>query len=99
MTTERRGKWQPSKEQISLAIDCATARMPIERAAALLNIGPRTLRIFSKRAGSPVFEAWRAVSRSSGAARMAKAPRPPAACPVPRLPVAVGHLRDFRTRA
>ncbi len=42
-------RWKPSSEQIALAIDAATARMPLERAAELLGIKPRTLRGFLKR--------------------------------------------------
>jgi hypothetical protein len=42
-------RWQPSPEQIALAIDCAVARVPLERAAALLGIKPRTLRSFLMR--------------------------------------------------
>jgi hypothetical protein len=78
MTTERRGKWHPSRDQISLAIDLAVARMPLDRAAELLNIKPRTLWIFSKRVGLPgIFDAWKnrpryvPVSRASGGARTA----------------------------
>lgn len=42
-------RWRPSPEQIALAIDCATARVSIGSAAALLGISPRTLRSFMKR--------------------------------------------------
>jgi hypothetical protein len=42
-------RWQHSPEQIALAIDCAVARVPLERAAALLVFKPRTLRAFLKR--------------------------------------------------
>jgi hypothetical protein len=42
-------RWNPSSEQIALAIDCAVARVPLGSAAALLGISPRTLRIFLKR--------------------------------------------------
>jgi hypothetical protein len=42
-------RWNPSSEQIALAIDCAVARVPLDRAAALLGIKPRTLRSFLKR--------------------------------------------------
>jgi hypothetical protein len=42
-------RWKPSPEQIALAIDCAVARVPLERAAELLGIKPRTLRGFLKR--------------------------------------------------
>jgi hypothetical protein len=55
-----RGRWHPTPEQISLAIDCATSRMPITRAAELIGIKPRTLWIFSKRVGLPgLFDAWK----------------------------------------
>jgi len=42
-------RWNPSPEQIALAIDCATARVALGSAAALLGISPRTLRVFLKR--------------------------------------------------
>jgi hypothetical protein len=57
---ERRGRWNPSPAQISLAIDCATARMPLEKAAVLLNIKPRSLWIFARRIDLPgIFGIWR----------------------------------------
>jgi hypothetical protein len=83
-----RGRWAPSPAQISLALDCAAARMPIDRAAELLGIGPRTLWLFSKRVGLPsVFEAWKnrpryvRVSRDSGGSRAAETPARVAASP------------------
>jgi hypothetical protein len=54
-----RGKWHPSSDQISLALDCAAARLPIVRAAALLGVGPRSLWIFIRRLGLPLFDVWR----------------------------------------
>jgi hypothetical protein len=42
-------RWKPSAEQIAIAIDCSVARVSLERAAALLGVKPRTLRIFLKR--------------------------------------------------
>jgi hypothetical protein len=73
---ERRGRWSPSREQISLAIDCAAARMPISKAAELIGIGPRTLWIFTRRVNLPgLFGAWRdrpryvVVSRVSGGSK------------------------------
>ncbi len=54
-----RGRWHPSSEQISLAIDCAAARMPIDRAAVLLGVGPRTVWIWARRIRLPLFDAWR----------------------------------------
>jgi hypothetical protein len=51
MTNKVRGRWSPSREQISLAIDCS--RMPITRAAELIGVGPRTLWLFAKRVGLP----------------------------------------------
>jgi hypothetical protein len=45
-------RWNPSSEQIALAIDCAVGRVPLDRAAALLGIKPRTLRAFLKRLGA-----------------------------------------------
>jgi hypothetical protein len=70
-----RGRWSPSPEQISLALDCVVARMPITRAAELLNIRPRTLWVFARRLGLPIFAPWRdrpryvPVSRATVAAR------------------------------
>jgi hypothetical protein len=92
MTTERRGRWSPTQQQISLALDCAAARMPIARAAELLGVGPRTLWIFAKRVGLPVFDAWKGrpryvpVSRATVAARTAIS----AAHPPPRKAVSDG---------
>jgi hypothetical protein len=55
-----RGRWAPTPQQISLAIDCAVARMPIVKAAELLGVGPRTLWVFTRRVGLPgIFGAWR----------------------------------------
>lgn len=42
-------RWKPSAEQLSIVSDCAVARISLERAAALLGVKPRTLRIFLKR--------------------------------------------------
>jgi hypothetical protein len=73
-----RGRWDSSLEQISVAIDCAVARMSIEKAAELVGVKPRTLWLFSKRVGLPgIFDAWKArprympISRVSGGARTA----------------------------
>jgi hypothetical protein len=75
MTTKRaRRRWSPTPQQISLAIDCATARMPITRAAELLGVGPRTLWIFVKRLGLPgLFDVWQQQDRPPCVGR-AKAP-------------------------
>jgi hypothetical protein len=54
-----RGRWTPTPQQISVAIDCAVARMPITRAAELLGIKPRTLWVFARRVDLPVFGAWK----------------------------------------
>jgi hypothetical protein len=55
-----RDRWNPTPEQISIAIDCAVARMPITRAAELVGVGPRTLWLFTKRVGLPgIFGAWK----------------------------------------
>jgi hypothetical protein len=67
------GRWSPTKQQISIAIDAAIARMPLDRAAELIGIGPRTLWIFTRRVGLPgIFKAWkdrpRYVPVSSGVA-------------------------------
>lgn len=71
-----RGRWSPSPEQISLCIDCATARMPITRAAELLGIGPRTLWIFAKRSGLPIFAAWEGLPACVAGSRTAKIAEP-----------------------
>jgi len=42
-------RWKPLPKQISVAIDCATARVSIGSSAALLGISPRTLRVFLRR--------------------------------------------------
>jgi hypothetical protein len=75
-----KGRWSPSPAQISVAIDCAIARMPIARAAELLGIGPRTLWIFTRRLDPSIFAAWRdrprylPVSRGSGGSLAAISP-------------------------
>jgi hypothetical protein len=72
-----RGRWHPTPEQISVAIDCAVARMPITRAAGLIGIGPRTLWLFAKRAGSPgIFEAWKGLPARVAGSRTAEAVAP-----------------------
>jgi hypothetical protein len=53
------GRWHPSPEQISIALDCVVARVPITRAAELIGIKPRTLWVFARRINLPVFKAWR----------------------------------------
>jgi hypothetical protein len=79
--TERRGRWHPSPEQVSLAIDCAVARMPIMQAAGLVGVKPRTLWLFAKRVGSPgIFGAWKDRPRVSVASR-----KPETAAPVPHF--------------
>jgi hypothetical protein len=57
MTKKLRGRWHPTPEQINLALDCAAARMSITQAAGLLGVGPRTVWIFAKRVGLPIFAA------------------------------------------
>jgi hypothetical protein len=59
-------RWQPSPEQIALGIDCAVARIPIERAAELLGVKPRTLRSFCRRIGAR----QKAITSGTGAAEM-----------------------------
>jgi hypothetical protein len=51
MTNKVRGRWSPSPEQIELVIDCSTARMPLEKAAELLGVKPRTIWLYGKRHG------------------------------------------------
>jgi hypothetical protein len=53
MKQKLRGRWHPSPQQISLAIDCAVARMPLEKAAKLLHVKPRTVWPFGRRFGMP----------------------------------------------
>jgi hypothetical protein len=69
-----RGRWHPTVSQISIAIDCATAKMPLGKAAELHGIKPRSLWIFARRLGLPtLFKVWenrpRYVPVSSGAGR------------------------------
>jgi hypothetical protein len=104
MTSERRGKWQPTQSQISLAIDCATARVSITQAARLLNIGPQSLWLFARRVGSPsIFAIWKdrprheAISRATVAGKTPEmpSPRPPRPSqPPPRMP----QIRFYRRR-
>jgi hypothetical protein len=94
MTAERRGKWHPSQQQISIAIDAAAARLPIEKAAELLGVGPRTLWIFAKRcrdssmrgrtvrATSPFPAPAAALGRPSRLRRYLKQPSSHGGCPV-----------------
>ena len=75
MTNKRvRGRWAPSPEQISLAIDCATAKMPIDKAAELIGVRPRTLWLFAKRVGGST--AASALARYPGAALTLGRPSP-----------------------
>jgi hypothetical protein len=71
-----RGRWSPSPEQISLAVDYATSRMPITRAAELLGVGPRTLWLFARRIGLPIFAAWEGLPACVAGSRTAKTPAP-----------------------
>jgi hypothetical protein len=80
---ERRGRWDPTKQQISLAIDAAIARMPLDRAAELIGIRPRTLWIFTRRVDLPgIFRAWKdrprykPVSRATVGSLTAEMPAP-----------------------
>jgi hypothetical protein len=59
-------RWNPTPEQISVAVDCAVARVPLEKAAELIGVRPRTLRSFSKRIG-----AGQVGQKAKGAARVA----------------------------
>jgi hypothetical protein len=81
MTTKRvRGRWHPSPAQISLAIDAAAAKLPLDRAAELIGIKPRSLWLFGRRAGLPLFGIWRdrprykAISSGPVGSRTAEAP-------------------------
>jgi hypothetical protein len=53
MKKKVRGRWHPSPAQVELVIDCLTAKMPLEKAAELLGVGPRTIWIFARRIGRP----------------------------------------------
>lgn len=72
-----RGRWYPTPKQISIAIDCAVARMPIGKAAELLGVGPRTLWLFTL---SGIFGAWKdrpapgAISSSAVGSRTGETP-------------------------
>jgi hypothetical protein len=78
MTSERRGKWHPTAAQVELVLDCVNARLPLEKAAALLNVGPRTISIFARRHGLPFPAPYKPVSSGSGGSRTAETPRPAA---------------------
>ena len=65
--------WKPSPDQISLAIDCATARVSIGSAAALLGISPRTMRSFLRRLEKA--RAQKAISQTWEAPRRLKCPQ------------------------
>jgi hypothetical protein len=65
IATKRHNSW-------ASALDCAAARMPIDRAAGLLGIGPRTLWIFAKRVGLPVFAVWKGIPARVAGSRTAK---------------------------
>jgi hypothetical protein len=81
-----RRRWHPSSQQISLAIDCAAARMPITRAAELLGVGPRTLWIFVKRCSLSIFDVWQQQDRPS---RAKAAHRRPSGCGASLVPAAM----------
>src|SRR3977135_348686 len=82
-----RRRWSPTQQQISVAIDCAVARMPITRAAELLGIGPRTLWIFVKRLGLPgLFDVWQQQDRPSCVGRGKAAHRRPPGCGASLVP-------------
>jgi hypothetical protein len=54
------GRWHPTPQQISLAIDCAAAKLPLEKAAGIVGIAPRTLWGFTRRIDLPgIFGTWR----------------------------------------
>jgi hypothetical protein len=48
-----RGRWSPTTEQIERVIDCSNAKMPLEKAAELLGVKPRTIWLFARRHGVP----------------------------------------------
>jgi hypothetical protein len=91
------GRWKPTPEQISTIVDCAAAHMPLEKAAALVGVKPRSLLIFAKRIGKP-FPA--PAGRARAAETLAPVhPKPEVPPAVPRLLKQTGHYRDFRGRA
>jgi hypothetical protein len=62
-----RGRWSASPEQIELVLDCARARMSLEKTAELLGVGPRTVWIFARRHGM-LFPAPAGLARAAKAA-------------------------------
>jgi hypothetical protein len=92
-----RGRWSPSPQQISLALDCVAARVPITRAAELLDVKPRTLWVFARRLDLPLFRAWRDACAgeqpsSSGGRSM------PMTAPHPRSPAQGASLAVWSKR-
>ena len=84
MKKKVRGRWHPSPAQVELVIDCLTAKMPLEKAAELLGVGPRTIWIFARRIGRP-FPARVGRSRGCGDGHA-----PPSSCHGWREPRAAG---------
>ena len=56
---ERRGRWNPSPDQISIAIDAATARLSLVQAAKVVGVGPRSLWLFCRRLNLGIFAGWK----------------------------------------
>jgi hypothetical protein len=96
MTTERRGKWHPSPAQIELVLDCVNAKVPLERAAELLDIGPRSLWLFARRVGSPsIFAIWKDRPRHEAISRVRVAARTPEMHPASEaFPAAAPHASN-----
>ncbi|MDQ6868817.1 MAG: hypothetical protein M3178_10590 [Pseudomonadota bacterium] len=67
-------RWKPSSKQIAVVIDCEVARVPLDRAAALLGVKPRTLRGFLKRLAAARVQ--KAISSGTVGSLTAKSARP-----------------------
>jgi hypothetical protein len=48
-----RGRWAPTPAQVELVVDCANAKMTLERAAEIVGVKPRTIWLFGERIGRP----------------------------------------------
>jgi hypothetical protein len=51
--------WHFTATQISQVLDCASAKLSLEKAAELLDVEPYQLWLFAKRVGLPIFRAWK----------------------------------------
>jgi hypothetical protein len=69
-------RWRPTLGQISVAIDCAAAKMSLEKAAELLGVGPDKLWLFARQIGLPIFSRWEGIPACAVAARAGETPVP-----------------------